>query len=543
MAVPQHAPSEEPAEGDRPEGGGDPASGRVLPYPGPDVPAAPDYRTLIEWLPAITYTAVDDPGSPSGYRSTFVSPQVADVLGYTAEEFLADPELWNRITHPDDLEWSLEVERRTSETHDPYRIEYRLYAKDGSLRWIRDEAAVAVDETTGQAYWLGFMVDVTAEKEAQQKNSDTELLYRSLIETLPAVVFVDELDESASNIYTSPQTTGMLGYTPDDWREDRDVWMKMIHPEDRDRVATAQRAHVERGGVFDQQYRVITKDGGVVWIRDIATVIRGTDGRARYSQGLFLDISAQKEAERELQDSLDREHEANAKLREIDELKNTLLHAVSHDLQNPLAAIVGAVATLTNSELDLPEELQRELLEGMATRARKVSRLLRDLLDLDRLDQGIIEPNRVHVDVAKLVSDAARCCDALDGHRVETGDEQAIGFVDPAKVERILENLLVNAARYTPAGGHVWARAEPADGGVLVVVEDDGPGVPDDAKAAIFERFRRGPEADRAPGTGVGLSLVSRFAELHGGRAWVEDRPGGGASFGVFLPDLQHGAT
>jgi signal transduction histidine kinase len=111
--------------------------------------------------------------------------------------------------------------------------------------------------------------------------------------------------------------------------------------------------------------------------------------------------------------------------------------------------------------------------------------------------------------------------------------------IDAAKVERIVENLVANAGRHTPGGTQLWVRVEPAEGGVAIVVEDDGPGVPVELRQAVFEPFRQGPggPSTHSPGVGVGLSLVARFAELHGGRAWVEERPGGGASFHVFLAE------
>ena len=110
--------------------------------------------------------------------------------------------------------------------------------------------------------------------------------------------------------------------------------------------------------------------------------------------------------------------------------------------------------------------------------------------------------------------------------------------IDAAKVERIVENLLANATRHTPAASRIWVRVTASDDGVLIVVEDDGTGVPDELKEAIFEPFRQGPgPASTSPGVGVGLSLVARFAELHGGRAWVEDRPDGGASFHVIISE------
>jgi signal transduction histidine kinase len=110
--------------------------------------------------------------------------------------------------------------------------------------------------------------------------------------------------------------------------------------------------------------------------------------------------------------------------------------------------------------------------------------------------------------------------------------------VDAAKVERIVENLLSNAIRHTPASAQVWVRAHEQDGGILLIVEDAGPGISEDLREAVFEPFRQAPGSAsmHSPGVGVGLTLVRRFAELHGGRAWVEPRDGGGASFRVFLP-------
>jgi signal transduction histidine kinase len=122
----------------------------------------------------------------------------------------------------------------------------------------------------------------------------------------------------------------------------------------------------------------------------------------------------------------------------------------------------------------------------------------------------------------------------LEGRTVEVDANSAVAPVDAPKVERVVESLIANAVRHTPADARIWIRVTPRDGGALIAVEDEGPGVEDEQKEAVFLPFHKA-DAD-TPGSGIGLSLVRRFAELHGGRAWVEDRPGGGASFLVLLP-------
>jgi PAS domain S-box-containing protein len=222
---------------------------------------------------------------------------------------------------------------------------------------------------------------------------------------------------------------------------------------------------------------------------------------------------------------------------QVEQMKDVFLTAVSHELRTPLTALIGHATTLQRHSRALDEDLRDECVSGVVRNAAKLNVLLADLLDVDRLARGVVEPRRHLLRLDDLVRSVVTGFDP-EGTRTEVVLDECVARVDPPKVERIVENLLGNAAKYVPAGSRVTVRlAVEGDDMAVLAVEDRGPGVPDDLKAAVFEPFRRGDNLrEHAPGTGIGLSLVVGFARLHGGHAWVEDRPGGGSSFRVALP-------
>jgi PAS domain S-box-containing protein len=252
--------------------------------------------------------------------------------------------------------------------------------------------------------------------------------------------------------------------------------------------------------------------------------------------GYIRDITERKRAEADVQKALESEREAADRLRVLDEMKNTFLQAVSHDLRTPLSVVLGIALTLDREDLTLSPNEARDLRRRLAVNARKLERMLSNLLDLERLKRGVVEANPELTDVGQLILRSVAEADFLTDRDVRLQADPILATIDPAKVERIVENLLANAAKHTPDGTVIWIRVIPEEGGIQIVVEDDGPGVPQDVRTAIFEPFRQGPGDHPSPGAGIGLSLVARFAALHGGTAWVQDREGGGASFRVRLP-------
>jgi signal transduction histidine kinase len=303
----------------------------------------------------------------------------------------------------------------------------------------------------------------------------------------------------------------------------------------RDEVRRTYLEAVQARRPWVGEYLVHAPDGRDVWVHDETTFVTDDRGEPLFLQGVMYDVTERKLAEQALRDSERREREAAERLRALDEMKNTFLAAVSHELRSPLTSILGLALTLEQTPLS--EDDQADLLGRLATNARKLDRLLKDLLDIDRLNRGIVTPNHRPTDVGALVRRTVESLDVLGQRPILVEAEPVTVQADPAKVERIVENLIANAARHTGPDRAIWVRVWAEPDGVILAVEDDGPGVPRELQQAIFEPFRQGPTASpHSPGTGIGLSLVAMFAELHGGRAWVQDRDGGGASFRVFLP-------
>jgi two-component system sensor histidine kinase KdpD len=224
---------------------------------------------------------------------------------------------------------------------------------------------------------------------------------------------------------------------------------------------------------------------------------------------------------------------------ETESLRNTLLASISHDLRTPLAVISGASSALADRELALDPDARVALAGSIAAKARDMSELVSNVLDLLRFESGRVPLRRDWESVDELVGAAFNKVEArLGGHDVEVRlpAELPAVHVDAALVTQAIVNLLENASKHTPPGTHVRILAEAEDDALRLVVEDDGPGLPPGDPELLFAKFQRGRSESDVPGAGLGLAICRAIAEAHGGRARAMNRTGGGARFELTLP-------
>ncbi|HET9249968.1 MAG TPA: PAS domain-containing protein, partial [Actinomycetota bacterium] len=294
------------------------------------------YRALVENLPAVIYQVAPD----DDRRTMYVSPHVETALGYSRDEWLGQPDIWMELLHPDDREPTLAAHDRHNETGLPWSREYRLIANDGRVVWFRDVATLVRDDDGRPQHWLGVQLDITElkgvedalraardelERRVAERTSELEEAnammaleigerrraeadlraaehrYRLLAEQIPAVTYIWEAnrqDGDEPRYYTSPRIEQLLGYTVDEWHTSEDFWMSRLHPDDRTAVIAAALRSETTGEPFAMEFRYLHKDGRIVWVADQAILMTREEGRPRLFQGVMIDVTTRKEAER-----------------------------------------------------------------------------------------------------------------------------------------------------------------------------------------------------------------------------------------------------
>jgi signal transduction histidine kinase len=342
---------------------------------------------------------------------------------------------------------------------------------------------------------------------------------------IPAGVYVENYQPGGSWLQLTPQGVSLWGYGNDE-NARPNFWKTALHPADRDRVLAADEWCEQTLEPLRITYRTITGDGRVIGLRDESVVMYDETGAPRYWLGVFFHLT----------DHTIAELDATRRLEVLDQLRCTFFAAVSREFQDPLNNILTICRTLDQTRSHLSDGATRRLLSGVTSSVGRMERLLTDVISLQRLDWGAVALERRPFDIARLVEQSAARW-RVDGRWPQVSALSTTVWLDADKVERILHELLANVVKHTPPNTPVWVRTRRNGTGILLVVEDAGPGLPRELRLSAFDRLpNSGNTLIHSPAVGIGLSLVLRLAELHGGTAWIEDRPGGGTSVSVLLP-------
>jgi PAS domain S-box-containing protein len=373
---------------------------------------------------------------------------------------------------------------------------------------------------------------------------EAEIRYRTLVEQLPLITYIDSpysADEAAA--FISPQIETLLGYTQEEWFSHPDFYVDHLHPHDRERVRSQQRAARETGTPLEIEYRFLAKDGSYVWLWDSYTVVADDSGKPWYTQGFALDVTGRKEAEHDREALLAQAQLQNERLLELDRVKDEFIALVSHELRTPLTSIRGYLELVVDdaAAAGLPLELQ-EWLKVIDRNAERLLSLVEDLLISAQAHSGTLTLAKDAVDVGTVVRQcavASRPNAATRGIALECATEpDLIVYGDATRIAQVVDNLVSNALKFTHPGGRVELIASRQEGAVRIEVADTGMGIPEAEQHRLFDRFFRTERAQASAigGAGLGLSIAKAIVDAHRGQISFQSVDGHGTTFVVDLP-------
>jgi PAS domain S-box-containing protein len=446
--------------------------------------------------------------------------------GQTEEERTArDGTGWLDAVHPDDRDdarrnWT-SIRAMTGPTAAEFRVRR---ARDGAWRWLSAKGVPVAGPDGKAAAMAGTLSDITEQKEADQVRSESEGRFRLLADAAPVLVRLSGPDKAST--WFNKSWLEFTGRTME--QETGTGWTASVHPEDIERCLGTSSEAFDARRPFTMEYRLRRHDGEFRWFLDNGVPLSGPDGAFAGYIDSGVDITDRKGTE--------------DALRVGDRRKDEFLATLAHELRNPLAPVRNAVEVLRLKGSPTPEvQWAREVIDRQM---RQMARIIDDLLDVSRISRDVLELRRERVDLATLLNAAIETSQGLietSGHELDVHLPAHPVFLhgDVTRLAQVFANLLSNAAKFSEAGSRITLRAERRGDEVIVSVRDAGIGIPKEMQPRIFDRF---VQVDRSlersqGGLGIGLTLVKRLVELHGGGVEVHsDGPGKGSEFVVRLP-------
>jgi PAS domain S-box-containing protein len=455
-------------------------------------------------------------------------------FGYTPEELMSGEVPYSLLVHPDDLERvTAEVTMHSAGREESFPQEYRILTRDGKVRWVDDRTTIMRGEAGSITHYQGIIVDITDRRKVEAALQESEEKFRSIVEN--ALIAIFTVNDSYKFIYCNDELCRILG-RPREWILGRD-FREVLPPGSRELVEERY-ALRQKGQPTPSRYEidVVRSDGERRHLEMNVAVVKDVAGRPR-SMGQLVDITDRTRAAEEIrrlnaeleQRVRDRTAELEVAVKELE----AFTYSVSHDLRAPLRAMGGfAGILLQDHAAQLSAEASRYLSTIQDT-ARQMGQLIDDLLSFSRLNRQPVVLQTCAMD--DIVRDAlATFGEEQAGRNVEVTVEPLPPCQgDPGLLKQVWLNLLSNALKYTRRSpkaaivvGHEEHGAE-----VIYFVRDNGVGFDMKYADKLFGVFQRLHRDDEFEGTGIGLAIVKRIVNRHGGHVWTESVPGQGAAF------------
>jgi PAS domain S-box-containing protein len=386
-------------------------------------------------------------------------------------------------------------------------------------------------EIQGEKVLLETFTEISELKNAQQRIKDSEAKYRTLVENMPGIVYRCVNDSEWTMLFMSDEIQRLTGYPGSDFINNAErTFAGIIHEEDRASTKKEIDQAFSSGELYDVEYRIVCADGRTVWVKDKGRGIFNEKGKIGWLDGVIVDITIQKKAEEELEETV--------------AMQTEFTSTVSHELRTPLTTIKAGVSIVLDGIAGKLNPEQKDFLETVSRNVDRLGRLINDVLDFQRLKSGkekfVMEPGDINKVVEENYKDMqAEAADRGLNFSVVLGKDIPEIMFDKDAITRVLVNLLSNAFKFTEKGKVVISTAaKPEENVVEVSISDTGCGIKESEIYKLFDEYVQLDKGkDRKPGgTGLGLAICRKLIMAHGGRIWAESEYGKGSRFSFILP-------
>lgn len=455
----------------------------------------------------------------------------AEILGYAKEEM---PGQATRIWFQSEEDFMVANSRATARMaeHENYSSELHLRRKDGSLIWVFADSR-AIDPAKPQAGVIIGIGDITKRKLAEVALQQTKELLDLAMQS--SAISIWEWDPRRGTIYLDARLAQMTGDEPQERYLTLEEMALLVHPDD---VAVTRQAQNECfNGVaplYHVEHRLKTMSGEWIWVLSHGRVVeRARDGSVMRVAGTSIDISQRKLAEAELLSALRLE-------KDLSERKSKFAALAQHEFRTPLSTILSSAELLEHYSDSLSAEDRLTMLHGMQSGVRRMDALIENVLTIGKADAGTLRFEPTPVDLGNL------CQKLIEELRKDVATQYVINYerqfdrcgvsLDGPLLRRILDNLLSNAVKFSRAGSTVSLILTERDGHAVIDVVDQGIGIPLEDQARLFEIFHRASNVDNRQGAGLGLAVIKKAVDLHGGTISIDSKVNAGTRVSVRLP-------
>lgn len=455
-----------------------------------------------------------------------VNRHMCDFLGYSKEELMAKK--IKSIIYPEDLtEDGILFKKLLSGQIRQFNKEERYLKKDGQLIWGNVIITPLWNEGEEPNNHIVIVEDVTKRKLEEQLIIDSQKRIESLINTIDGIVWEGNLDTHQCT-FISKKVKDILGYTVEEWKSQPNFWVAHMHPDDVDRMLAYLKDCLQSGKQHDGEYRLLAKDGSIVWIRDIVTVIE-EQGQPTKLRGVMIDITNRKEAETALYKSFSLVTEQNKRLLNFS-------YIVSHNLRSHASNIQGISALIESAKTEEDRDEMIQLLKTVANNLNETLFNLNNIVNIQTSMDIVVEPLNLSVYIDKALATQNAQIVNNEAQIVNKISEDIMINYNKAYLESILLNLISNALRYAHPDRKpvISLTCFEEDGQQVLKVSDNGIGIDLNKHGnkifGIYQTFNGNTDA-----RGLGLFITKNQIESMGGKIVVESAVNQGATFKVYF--------